>query len=347
METFKEFFGLVPKKKRAASSSVGRQESKRDQKQVTHRPTQLHSKAPGARQRILKRTATQRVTVLKYQSKTRETLSESEDRSGFEPERGGSKQRPRGLRLQSSVLLEGVRTRHKLKIYRLLTDHQSLPHKSLRWFEAYKRREEDEQVRRLMDSRILRNKRLKQRRKRVPYVPGNPEPHRDVRSSECSKRPKWSRTPAINLRVLRFTPNPPLIKANKHLILSSDWETVTRNVDGVKNRIVSLFWTHLEQKLFPPPKHSQNKASVNDPPDLLESKLNYPSDAKLNKGDVLLNRFDSMRMNPTCSQDPESKTVPNKTTRGSCGLLKMTTLSKAVSETVDLIRSCKINLKKL
>jgi hypothetical protein len=68
MESFKESFGLVSRKKRAASSSVGRQDSKRDQQEVTSRRTNVSSKAPAAEKRILKRTANRRITVLKYKA---------------------------------------------------------------------------------------------------------------------------------------------------------------------------------------------------------------------------------------------------------------------------------------
>lgn len=70
-EGFKESFGLLPKKKRAASSSVGRNESKHDGRFVAEHRQYLNVHAPAMKQRMSKRIANKRVTMLKYKASPR------------------------------------------------------------------------------------------------------------------------------------------------------------------------------------------------------------------------------------------------------------------------------------
>ena len=71
VEVFKECFGLLPKKKRAASSSIGRNGSNTRVPSVAQHRKHQKVLAPGMKQRISKRVANQRVAVLKYKASSR------------------------------------------------------------------------------------------------------------------------------------------------------------------------------------------------------------------------------------------------------------------------------------
>lgn len=71
VEIFKESFGLLPKKKRAASSSIGRHESNTRSRSDAKYRKHLNAQAPAVKQRMSKRIANKRVTVLKYKQSSR------------------------------------------------------------------------------------------------------------------------------------------------------------------------------------------------------------------------------------------------------------------------------------
>ena len=71
LEVFKEYFGLLPKKKRASSSSIGRNGSKTPVRSVAEHQRHLKYHAPSMKQRMSKRIANKRVTFLKYKASSR------------------------------------------------------------------------------------------------------------------------------------------------------------------------------------------------------------------------------------------------------------------------------------
>lgn len=162
------------------------------------------------------------------------------------------------------------------------------------------------------------------------------------------KKPK---IPHYGVRVLRYSSNPALIKASKPLILSSDWDSVANNMDGVKHKLVSLFWTHLEKKLLPAAKAKREDLSNPNSLNLLDDttgKSNIPSQSLLPKSTKLPNSIDSLQLaSGETLSDQMEKVGALRNRPPSCGLLKVSTLAKAVSETVELIRAAKFTLKKL
>lgn len=345
-ETFKEHFGLLPKKKRAASSSVGRREPKRVGRPRTNPQVQLEHNTPAMKQRMSKRMANKRVTVLKYKANTR-VIKQLTDigRTCVYPDKSDPVQWPRGLNLRSKVLFDGIQTRQQLKMYRKEYDGNS---KSLWRLERSRKNEEDRFIRRLIESRNLRALRLKSRVEKQKKLSKLSE--RSV-VTEPQVKLKKTRVPHFGVQVLKQTTNPALIKANKPLILSSDWEKVASNVDGVKNKIVSLFWTHLERKLLPASKPKfedlNNPISLNSLNDQ-GGKIAVPSQNVFQKSTKPQNFIDSLQLAPNDTM--QDQTVKVSTTRNrppSCGLLKVSTLAKAVTETAALIRSTTFKLKKL
>jgi hypothetical protein len=225
-------------------------------------------------------------------------------------------------------------------------------HRSLRSTEAYRLHEEEMQAQKLLEMKKLRRKRLKDRLKnRLKNFAEEPSEEELAEFSfEGASRPKRLRIPNFSLRVLRYTANPALIKANKHLILSSDWENVTKKIDSVKSKIVSLFWTNLEKNLLLSPKPNFTDVNLTPPTMLLDgqiSQVNYPRVPNIVKPEVKTVDHSSLKIDAVGSQDSYDKVTRQRGRPLSCGLVKVNNLAKAVNETLDLIRSCKINLKKL
>lgn len=252
--------------------------------------------------------------------------------------------------MKSNVLLKGIHTRQQLKAYRSThADAKRLPAGSLRWFERCRQREEDLLLRRLVESRDDRSMRYKSRVSTYKGLSNRPDTH--VATDAGSIKTKKPKIPHYGVRVLRYTSNPALIKANKPLILSSDWDSVANNLDGVKHKLVSLFWTHLEKKLLPAPKAKLEDLNNPNSLNLLDDtagKGDYPSHNLLPKSTRLPNSIDSLQLaSGETLPDQMEKVSALRNRPPSCGLLKVSTLAKAVSETVELIRATKLTLKKL
>lgn len=247
--------------------------------------------------------------------------------------------------MRSKVLFDGIQTRQQLKMYRKQNEENS---KSLWRLERSRKNEEDLLIRRLIESRNLRAMRLKSRVEKQKKLSKQFETSVIAEPAVKMKKP---RVPHFGVRVLKHTTNPALIKANKPLILSSDWENVASNVDNVKNKIVSLFWTHLEKKLLPASKPKfedlNNPISLN----LLNDqagKIAVPSQNVLHKSAKPQNFIDSLQLaSNDAIQDQTAKVGATRNRPPSCGLLKVSTLAKAVTETAALIRSTTFKLKKL
>jgi len=256
---------------------------------------------------------------------------------------------PRGVKLKSNVLLNGIRTRQQLKAYRSKPPEVGRSSAgSLRWFESCRKREEDILLRRLAESRNSRSMRYKSRVSKCKGLSNRPAGLLPDSGVIKVKKPK---TPHYGVRVLRYTTNPALIKASKPLILSSDWDRVANNLDGVKNKLVGLFWTHLEKKLLPGVIAKREGLKDSNSLNLLDGtagKSDIPSHSLLQKSTRPPNCIDSLRLAPVetlFGQMEKVGAIRNRPPR--CGLLKVSALAKAVSETVELIRAAKFTLKKL